>query len=105
MSDLKDMSRDIQRGKLRWILETAMPLRPDFQLYLDGSKIASSKLKIPIIKRYILGKTLKELPKPPSPNDLEVVEDKSVEEKSPHRFGFNHPKLGRITGYAELYSN
>jgi hypothetical protein len=43
MSGLKPMGRKIQRGKLRWILSTAMPLRDDFKLFLDGDRVQPSK--------------------------------------------------------------
>jgi Histidine kinase-, DNA gyrase B-, and HSP90-like ATPase len=44
MSELKDMSTNIQRGRLRFVLATAMPLRDDFKLYLNGEEIIPSKL-------------------------------------------------------------
>ena len=42
MSGLKPMGRKIQRGKLKWILSTAMPLRDDFRLFLDGEPVQPS---------------------------------------------------------------
>ena len=43
MSGLKDMAVSIQRGRLRYVLSTAMPLRDDFKL-LDGDEVPPSKL-------------------------------------------------------------
>lgn len=45
MSELKPLAKDLSEGKLRWILETAMPLGDDFGLYLNGQRIHSSKIK------------------------------------------------------------
>jgi hypothetical protein len=100
MSGLKDMAREIQKGRLSWVLRTAMPLRDDFRLFLDGDALQSSKAATPPLKRWILGKDLKELPKP-APDDLEVTTAKKVSPE--HRYGLTHPKLGRVTGYAEVY--
>ncbi|MGD1078937.1 MAG: ATP-binding protein [Candidatus Sulfotelmatobacter sp.] len=102
MSDLKDMASEIQRGRLRWILQTAMPLRDDFALFLNGEKVPPSKLTAKKVGHWILGKDLTEIPKP-APDDLEVIEEPKALKK--HRYGLNHPELGRITGYAEVYED
>jgi Histidine kinase-, DNA gyrase B-, and HSP90-like ATPase len=104
MSDLKSMASEIQRGRLRWILQSAMPLRDDFALYLNGEKVLPSKLAGKRVGRWVLGKDLKELPKP-APDNLEVTEDPKEKESSPHRYGLTHPELGRITGYAEVFED
>lgn len=102
MSDLKDMASEIQRGRLRWILQTAMPLRDDFHLFLNGEKVLPSKLSAKRIGRWVLGRDLKEIPKP-APENLEA----SIDPKAPkeHRHGLAHPELGRITGYAEVFED
>jgi hypothetical protein len=100
MSGLKDMAREIQKGRLSWVLRTAMPLRDDFKLYLDGDELPPSKASTPPLKRWVLGKDLKSLPKP-APEDLEVTLAKTALPEQ--RYGLTHPKLGRITGYAEVY--
>lgn len=43
LEDLKNKSAEIKQGRLRWVLATAMPLRPDFRLFLNGEEIKSSK--------------------------------------------------------------
>jgi len=100
MSGLKDMAREIKKGRLSWVLRTAMPLRDDFKLYLDGDEQAPSKAATPPLKKWVLGKDLKSLPKP-APEDLEVTVAKKVPPEQ--HYGLTHPKLGRITGYAEVY--
>jgi hypothetical protein len=100
MSGLKDMAREIRKGQLSWVLRTAMPLRDDFKLYLDGNALLPSKAAIPPIKKWVLGKDLRKL-LDPAPDDLEIsIDPKSAPE---YRYGLTHPKLGRITGYAEVY--
>ena len=81
MSDLKDMASEIQRGRLRWILQTAMPLRDDFALFLNGEKVPPSKLTAKKVGHWILGKDLTEIPKP-APDDLEIIEEPKALKKN-----------------------
>jgi hypothetical protein len=104
MSNLKTMASEIQRGRLHWILESAMPLRDDFALYLNGDRIPPSKLTAKKVGHWILGKNLKELPKP-APQDLEVTQDLKEKTNSAHRYGLTHPELGRVTGYVEVFQD
>lgn len=105
MSGLKDMATEISIGRLRWILETAMPLRDDFDLFLNGDKIVPSKVGT-ALEKWVLGKDIKpdDLQKP-VPKDLEITEDANEPKNSIHRFGFTHSQLGRITGYAEIFED
>ncbi len=102
MSGLKDMAREIQKGRLSWVLRTAMPLRDDFRLYLDGDPQLPSKATTKPIQRWVLGKDIKKLPKP-APDDLEATINPKGDPE--HRHGLTHPALGRITGYAEVYED
>ncbi|RKY12788.1 MAG: hypothetical protein DRP65_00265 [Planctomycetota bacterium] len=102
MSNLKDLATELKRGRLRWVLQTAMPLRDDFILYLNGDQVPPSKLG-KRLKRWGLGKDMKKLQKPAPVDDLEVTSDLQEPEKSIHRYGLTHPELGRVTGYAEIY--
>jgi hypothetical protein len=104
MSSLKPMASEIQRGRLRWILQSAMPLRDDFVLYLNGERVLPSKLSAKKVGRWVLGKDLKKLPKP-APQDLEVTEDPNEKSGSLHRYGLTHPELGRVTGYLEVFQD
>ncbi|MFA5115765.1 MAG: ATP-binding protein [Candidatus Omnitrophota bacterium] len=56
MSDLKPKAQQIQEGRLKWILSTALPLSPNFSLYFNGTKIEPSKAGIAPIKTWIIGK-------------------------------------------------
>ena len=100
LSQLKEKVYEIRRGTLAWVLRTALPLRDDFSIYLDGDKLAPSKAGRGRIKRYILGKDIAKLPKP-APT-IEATEDKN-ESRPELRFALEHDTVGRITGYAETY--
>src|SRR5205807_1609516 len=54
------------------------------------------------LNRWTLGKDIEELPKP-APDEIEATEDKNQKKDSDTRFGLEHPAVGRITGYAEVY--
>ena len=43
LEDLKDKARSITKGRLEWVLSTAMPLGDLFRLYLNGTRVKSSK--------------------------------------------------------------
>ncbi|HEU4647910.1 MAG TPA: ATP-binding protein [Gemmatimonadales bacterium] len=104
LSSLKGMASEIQRGRLHWVLASGMPLRDDFELYLDGTRVLPSKIKQKRIGRWVLGKDLVELPAPAS-EDGEVSEDTDQTATAPKRFGLTFPGLGRITGYVELFED
>lgn len=101
MSNLKPMAQEIQKGRLSWVLRTAMPLRDDFKLYLDGDELRPSKESIAPVKKWVIGKELKELAKPAPADEMEPTEDAKAIPL--HRYGLSHPTLGRITGYVEVY--
>ena len=104
LSNLKEKVHEIRRGKLEWVLRTALPLRDDFAIYLDGAKLEPSKAAKGRIKRWILGKDIDKLPKP-APTSIETAEDKDQAGNSATRFALAHKELGRITGYAEAYKD
>lgn len=101
LSDLKEKVHEIRQGKLGWVLRTALPLRDDFAVFLNGDKLEPSKAGKGRLKTWVLGKDIVNLPKPAS--DVEVVEDKSKPEDTATRFGLHHVQVGRITGYVEAY--
>ena len=104
MSSLKPKVHEIKPGTLGWVLRTALPLRPDFEIWLNGQMLESSKEGKGLLRRWVLGRDLVELPRP-SPKPITALEDVNVVESSEHRFGLDVPGLGRITGYAEAYKD
>ena len=105
MSSLKKKVHDIKPGMLEWVLRTALPLRPDFGIWLNGKKLTPSKQGQGLIQTWVLGKDLgPKLPKP-GPKGITLSEDAEADKKSEHRFGLEVPGLGRVTGYAEAYKD
>lgn len=43
LSDFRDLYKKLQSGRLRWVLRTGLPLRTDFNIWLDDEPIKSSK--------------------------------------------------------------
>jgi hypothetical protein len=102
LSDLKDKVHEIRRGTLEWVLRTALPLRDDFSIHLDGVKLEPSKAGKGHIKKWVLGKDIVELAKP-APSEIDATEDKDQPKDSETRFALEYKALGRIKGYAEAY--
>jgi hypothetical protein len=102
MSELKSMATDIQVRRLHWLLQSAMPLRDDFKLYLNGERVFSSKLTDARVGHWTLGKDLTQLPKP-APTNMQATEDAKAKKTSIQHFGLTHPQLGRVTGYFEVF--
>jgi hypothetical protein len=46
LTDLRPKVQEISEGRLKWILRTALPLNPAFNLYYNGQKIESSKIEV-----------------------------------------------------------
>lgn len=56
MTELKPKASEIKLGRLKWLLSTALPLNPGFELKFNGAEVESSKVKTPIMKKWIVGK-------------------------------------------------
>ena len=50
LSDFRDLYNQLSVGTLRWVLSTGLPLHSDFQIYLNGERVASSKERLELIK-------------------------------------------------------
>ena len=100
MSDLKNKAHDIRYGRLRWVLRTAMPLRPDFNVWLRGEQLQPSKIDKELLEKWVIGKDLVDLHR----DALEGIEE-SFDEDLPteHQHAIVVPELGRVTGYVEAY--
>jgi hypothetical protein len=55
LSDFRELYNRLSAGRLRWVLSTALPLHSDFAIWLDGEKLASSKLTLKTITTYNVG--------------------------------------------------
>jgi hypothetical protein len=105
LSDLKEMAGQLRLGRLKWVLATGMPLRTDFQLFLNGGPIEPEKLKNVKIASWIIGKDIVIVPRPAPADDLQVTKDLAEPKNAVGYFGLTHPQLGRITGSVDLYED
>jgi hypothetical protein len=105
MSSLKPKALEVKPGFLEWVLRSALPLRPDFGIWLNSSKLIPSKQGKGLLKKWVLGKDIVTLPRP-GPKDVSAYpEDTNAAKDSERRFGLEVPGLGRISGYAEAYKD
>jgi Histidine kinase-, DNA gyrase B-, and HSP90-like ATPase len=104
ISGLKPMATELSFGRLRWILATAMPLRDDFTLRLNGGPVESAKLADRKVGSWILGKDLKDVPRP-GPSELEAEEDPDIKEPDYRHWMLIDKSLGPVTGYVEVYAD
>lgn len=105
ISELKPMAEELTLGRLRWVLSTAMPLRDDFTLHLNGEVVNSSKLNVKRVgPRYILGENLKKIPKP-APDELQSESDSSIPKSDYRHFFLTDKTLGPISGYLEVFDD
>ncbi len=49
LEDLKPKIKKLTHQRLKWVLSTAMPLKSDFALYLNGQKVISSKEEFKVV--------------------------------------------------------
>lgn len=56
MSDLKTKSKEIHEGRLKFVLRTALPLNPNFNMMFNGERLNSSKDSIKPMKVWVFGK-------------------------------------------------
>ena len=101
LSSLKDEGRSIQRGRVRWMLRTALPLNASVGIALNKEALIPSKVNKPIEHEWVLGEGL----------DLDAIDvgDSTIaavtEEKKPSPSLFVEGIEGPITGRFRLYSD
>lgn len=94
MSALKPKAQDIKDGRLKWILSTALPLNPNFNLFYNGVVLESSKTNIKPWKSWTFGD-----------EEDSVVKKYDIYKsyKKEDIFYINTPNLEHITGHIDLY--
>ena len=55
LSDFKALYEKLSAGRLAWVLSTGLPLHANFKISLDGTRLKSSKEKLPTIASYRTG--------------------------------------------------
>lgn len=56
MDDFKELYDKLSAGRLKWVLETGLPLHSEFSVYVDGQKLQSSKSSFRQVASYVVGK-------------------------------------------------
>lgn len=106
LSDLKPTARDIKLGRLRWVLRSALPLNPEFQLWLNDKELESSKVDGEELWTFTIGEDegslAKSAERPWGPAEKAEVEvEKSG--KTAKLIAVRLPNAGTIWGHATLY--
>ena len=96
LTNLKPKATEIQKGRLKWILETALPLNPQFSLNLNGVPLVSSKVSIGISKQWIIGQDDR------AAEDLSFAHPIFDEKKKEYYVDFD--SLKHVTGKFILYN-
>ena len=52
LEDLKQKAHAMELGRLRWVLRTAMPMSPQFGLFLNGEEVRSSKEDFEVVVEF-----------------------------------------------------
>lgn len=102
ITDLKPMATDLSIGMLKWVLATAMPLRDDFALHLNGKPVDSSKAGAEKIGMYTIGNDIVKIPHP-APQELAVELNGDIDESDYHHWSLTDSLLGPVTGYLEVF--
>lgn len=55
LSDFKELYDRLSAGRLSWVLSTGLPLHSRFSVWLDGTELESSKLRLKTILDYTVG--------------------------------------------------
>ena len=99
MTELKPKAGEIKNGRLKWILSTALPLNPGFQLNFNGEKIESSKINVPVMKKWIIGKNDETAEK------LKTAECKVSKEDDKEQYFVDFENLKGVHGEFILYED
>ena len=93
---LKPRAREIRRGRLGWVISTALPLVPDFECFLNGDQIKPSKLGETILRGWKIGEDDK---------SAKALGYESFYDEAEKKHFINVPEIGKVWGKIELYKN
>ncbi|MFD8896348.1 ATP-binding protein [Streptomyces ardesiacus] len=99
MTSLKPRARHIRVGRLRWVLSTALPLNPAFQLWINDGPIEPSKASGKTYWNYTIGKSESELSGNKVTGSSTTIETAAGSVLP----AFELPLAGKIWGTAKLF--
>jgi hypothetical protein len=92
VGDFKPLAYSLKLGRLKWVLSTALPMSPAFQLYVNGVLLEPSKEKVEPLETWTIGVD----DKVARTQKLDVVTDPA---------GVHIPGLGPVYGTTEIYAD
>lgn len=63
LSDFRNLYNKLEKGRLRWVISTGLPLHTDFIVKLNGKSIESSKENKPFIQEIVIDQEFEEIGK------------------------------------------
>ncbi|MFD4587925.1 ATP-binding protein [Streptomyces sp. NPDC058434] len=100
MTRLKKPAQGIQQGRLRWVLSSAIPLNPSFNLLYNGDPIEASKAQGKEQWRFTIGQSEDTLPP-----EARVGAVERVEVDGGSAPAYRLPLAGAIWGQAQLFED
>lgn len=97
LSDLKDKAIDLRVGRLRWVISSALPNRPDFRVFMNGERIVPTKEEIAVMKEWVIGKD----DEMAEANGLPAAKVKGDD----HEYEIEVDGIGPVWGTSELYED
>lgn len=55
MGNLTSLAQGLTSGRLGWVLSTALPINPEFNLFLNGNRLHPSKTKLKPLEEWVIG--------------------------------------------------
>lgn len=89
----------ISMGKLRWIISTALPLSPDFKVFLNDNTVPPRKLEKKVLKRWMIGKNDK------AAKNRGYATGADATRPSLFNSFVEIPSIGRVSGEFALYED
>ncbi|MET9011700.1 ATP-binding protein [Streptomyces olivaceoviridis] len=100
MTRLKKPAQGIQQGRLRWVLSSAIPLNPSFNLYYNGDPIDASKAQGDVKWAFTIGESEDTLPPEKRIGQAGRSKVDGVEVPT-----YTLPLAGKVWGQAQLFED
>lgn len=100
MADLRELAQTLSEAKLRYIVSTALPITPDFKVFISNAEVEPYYAKGQRVWESTIGAN----DKAADVLKLEVDINESLASES-GKFGVEIPGIGRIWGKVEVYKD
>lgn len=123
LSDLKPTGQAMKLGVLRRMLQAALPFESEMVIRINGERLASSKLIVPLMKQWVVGSDLnidyveldetgeaqRDGDQVVDPSDAAASGENPTPSRIPVKYGSDPypyvelPEVGRVTGMIKLF--